>query len=149
MDLPSTHAKKSCTLTVDGVRQLLAGCAGDRPADIRDRAIITLATRTGLRRGGIAGIDLADYQPPQLQLTVTLKDAKGRREASPAASRRRHGCYRAICERGERPRMARLLIAHWTSHRASNGITSTYPVLDTYTHAPDTSHVPFALPRFM
>jgi len=69
--LPSVRARRACTLTVDDVSTLLTACAGDRPADIRDRAIITLATRTGLRRGGIAGIEIADYKPPRL--TVTLK----------------------------------------------------------------------------
>lgn len=69
--LPSAPQKKELNLTTEGAKKLVSACAGEEPADIRDRAIIVLALRTGLRRGGIAGIDLADLAGSKL--VVTLK----------------------------------------------------------------------------
>jgi integrase len=45
-------------LSVDQARAILATCRGDSPADLRDRALLVLGFRTGLRRAGLAGIQL-------------------------------------------------------------------------------------------
>ena len=44
----------------DEVLRLLATAEGDRPADIRDRAILMLLTACGLRAGEVAGLGLDD-----------------------------------------------------------------------------------------
>ncbi|MFH0899429.1 MAG: site-specific integrase [Pseudomonadota bacterium] len=77
--LPVTQERNRRALSHDEARRLVGACSGDRPADLRDRAIITLALRTGCRREGIAQIDAADYQ--RLVLTVNLKG--GRRHTLP------------------------------------------------------------------
>lgn len=47
---------KRDALTVDEVRRMIATCALNRPRDIRDRAIITVGVRTGLRASELAGL---------------------------------------------------------------------------------------------
>jgi site-specific recombinase XerD len=44
----------------DDVQRLLASTSGDRPADIRDHAILMLLAVYGLRRGDVAGLQLDD-----------------------------------------------------------------------------------------
>lgn len=44
----------------DDVQRLLVGSSGDRPADIRDHAILMLLAMYGLRRGEVAGLRLDD-----------------------------------------------------------------------------------------
>jgi site-specific recombinase XerD len=44
----------------DDVQRLLASTSGDRPADIRDHAILMLLAVYGLRRGEVAGLHLDD-----------------------------------------------------------------------------------------
>jgi site-specific recombinase XerD len=44
----------------DDVQRLLASTSGDRPADIRDHAILLLLAVYGLRRGEVAGLHLDD-----------------------------------------------------------------------------------------
>lgn len=41
---------------------MLATCRGMQPVDLRDRAILTLGFRTGMRRSGMAGIQLTDFE---------------------------------------------------------------------------------------
>jgi site-specific recombinase XerD len=72
--LPATRSKIACPLTLDNVRRLIASCDSNRPVDVRDAAILTLALRTGLRRGGIAAIELADLAGSKL--VVILKGGK-------------------------------------------------------------------------
>lgn len=47
-------------LTSEQVEQLLAACEGDSPGRIRDRAIILLLLRLGLRAGDVAGMCITD-----------------------------------------------------------------------------------------
>ena len=53
------------------VQSLLASTCGDRPADIRDQAILMLLALYGLRRGEVAGLQLADLDWAGEQLHVT------------------------------------------------------------------------------
>lgn len=45
-------------LSVDQARAILATCSGDSPRDLRDRALLVLGFRTGLRRFSLAAIQL-------------------------------------------------------------------------------------------
>jgi site-specific recombinase XerD len=47
-------------LTAEEVERLIAACAGVTPGRLRDRAIVLLAVRLGLRAGDIANLRLAD-----------------------------------------------------------------------------------------
>lgn len=53
-------------LTFEEAGKLLATCAGGELVDLRDRALIVLALRTGLRRGGLCALELAGIQPPRI-----------------------------------------------------------------------------------
>lgn len=52
--LRPSQAPPRRALTLDDGRRLVATCSGTSPRDLRDRAIITLALRTGMRREGLA-----------------------------------------------------------------------------------------------
>jgi len=53
-------------LTYEEAQLLLATCAGDEFVDVRDRALIVLALRSGLRRGGLRALELAGVRPPKI-----------------------------------------------------------------------------------
>jgi integrase/recombinase XerD len=54
----------------DDVLRLLAMTEGDRPVDIRDRAILMFFAIYGLRRGEVAGLQLSDFNWEQELLSV-------------------------------------------------------------------------------
>jgi len=57
---PTLPARLPRSLTVDEVEQLLAGCIGDGPGPLRDRAMLELLYSTGARISEAVGIDLDD-----------------------------------------------------------------------------------------
>lgn len=61
-------------LSREQVKKLLATTAKNRPHDLRDRAIIILGVRTGLRRDGMVNLTFADVKSNAL--TVTLKGGR-------------------------------------------------------------------------
>ncbi|MGI9302812.1 MAG: tyrosine-type recombinase/integrase [Gammaproteobacteria bacterium] len=64
-------------LTSAQVERLLAACEGDSPGRIRDRAIILLLLRLGLRAGDVAGMRIADLEWDNASVRVS---GKGRYE---------------------------------------------------------------------
>ena len=54
----------------DDVNRLLAAAQGDRPADIRDRALLMLLAVYGLRAGEVVGLRLEDFDWEREVLTV-------------------------------------------------------------------------------
>ena len=62
-------------LTYEEAQLLLATCDADELVDIRDRALIVLALRSGLRRGGLRALDMAGIKPPKIT-TVNKGGAK-------------------------------------------------------------------------
>lgn len=54
---PRLHRR---ALTVDEVRAVVAACAGDGPADLRDRALLVAGLRTGLRVSELCRVTFAD-----------------------------------------------------------------------------------------
>lgn len=62
IDMPRLYAREDLPVgpTWAQVQQLIASTAGDRPADIRDRAIVLLLALYGLRRGEVARLHLDD-----------------------------------------------------------------------------------------
>lgn len=66
----------------DDVKRLLAATEGDRPADIRDRAILLLLAVYGLRAGDVTRLRLDDLDWERERLTVT-GPKNGRARTSP------------------------------------------------------------------
>lgn len=62
-------------LDIDGVKKILATCAGQDLASVRDRTLITFAARTGLRRGGLCALKIEDIRGRRVKVTL-----KGERE---------------------------------------------------------------------
>ena len=58
-------------LSVDELRRVLAACEGNQPARIRDRAIVLLLARLGLRAGDVAQLRLSeiDWQAGTIHVT--------------------------------------------------------------------------------
>lgn len=53
-------------LSYEEADKLIETCAGGTPQNDRDRALLVLALRTGLRRGGLVALDLAGLRPPKI-----------------------------------------------------------------------------------
>jgi integrase len=53
-------------LTYEEAEKLLDTCSGNTPIHIRDRALIILALRTGLRRGGLHALRIENIRPPKI-----------------------------------------------------------------------------------
>lgn len=53
-------------LTYDEATKLLATCSTDELVDVRDRALIILALRSGLRRGGLRALEFSGIRPPKI-----------------------------------------------------------------------------------
>jgi integrase len=64
---------KGATLT--DLAALARGCAGERPIDLRDQAILALLVTTGARNSSVRLLELADVDP--IRGTVRFRRAKG------------------------------------------------------------------------
>ena len=78
---PALPRRLPRTLTVDEVDQLLAGCPGDDPAALRDRALLELLYSTGARISEAVGIDLDDLDARAR--TVLLRGKGGKQRLVP------------------------------------------------------------------
>lgn len=84
--LSDTKGKTREAFTLDEVKKLIAACQGTTLADVRDRAIVTVFARTGMRRGGHAaddgedhgllGIKFEDIDGHKRTVTIGLKGGK-------------------------------------------------------------------------
>jgi Site-specific recombinase XerD len=68
-------------LTVDEVDQLIAGCSGDEPGALRDRALLELLYSTGARISEAVGIDVDDLDVADR--TVLLRGKGGKQRIVP------------------------------------------------------------------
>jgi integrase/recombinase XerD len=68
-------------LTIDQVDQLLAGCIGDGPAPLRDRALLELLYSTGARISEAVGVDRDDLEVEHR--TVLLRGKGGKQRIVP------------------------------------------------------------------
>ena len=78
---PALPARLPRALTVDEVEQLLAGCIGDGPAALRDRALLELLYSTGARISEAVGIDRDDLDVDGR--TVLLRGKGGKQRIVP------------------------------------------------------------------
>ena len=75
---PATARRLPRTLTVDEVEQLLAGCIGDGPTGLRDRALLELLYSTGARISEAVGIDVDDLDADSRTVLLHGKGGKQR-----------------------------------------------------------------------
>jgi integrase/recombinase XerD len=78
---PAVPLRLPRTLSIDEVEQLLAGCIGDGPAPLRDRALLELLYSTGARISEAVGIDLDDLDVEHR--TVLLRGKGGKQRIVP------------------------------------------------------------------
>ena len=78
---PALPQRLPKALSIDQVEQLLAGCPGDGPAALRDRALLELLYSTGARISEAVGIDVDDLDPRQR--TVLLRGKGGKQRIVP------------------------------------------------------------------
>jgi integrase len=68
-DVDKVKAPKSqprAPLTYEEFDKLFATCASDELVDVRDRALMIMAFRTGLRRGGLCALEFDGIKPPKI-----------------------------------------------------------------------------------
>ncbi len=75
---PAQPLRLPRTLTTDEVEQLLAGCLGDGPVALRDRALLELLYSTGARISEAVGIDVDDLDVDQRVVHLHGKGGKDR-----------------------------------------------------------------------
>jgi len=77
-------AKQALAIPLETMRQILAACSGDRPIEVRDRALLLTAYFGGLRRSEAAGLVVERARRSidgyLLHLGVTKGDVFGRRD---------------------------------------------------------------------
>ena len=78
---PALPKRLPKALSIDQVEQLLAGCPGDGPAALRDRALLELLYSTGARISEAVGLDVDDLDPRQR--TVLLRGKGGKQRIVP------------------------------------------------------------------
>ncbi len=78
---PALPVRLPRALSVDEVEQLLAGCIGDGPGPLRDRALLELLYSTGARISEAVGLDLDDLDVENR--TVLLRGKAGRQRIVP------------------------------------------------------------------
>src|SRR3954469_354784 len=75
---PAQPLRLPRTLTTDEVEQLLAGCVGDGPVGLRDRALLELLYSTGARISEAVGLDIDDLDVDQRVVRLHGKGGKDR-----------------------------------------------------------------------
>ncbi len=65
--------QKRVSLTIEQATALIAACNGTTGHDLRDRGLLLLMLRTGTRRGGVCGAELANLDLRARKLTIELK----------------------------------------------------------------------------
>jgi integrase/recombinase XerD len=78
---PALPARLPRALSVDEVEQLLAGCIGDGPGALRDRALLELLYSTGARISEAVGVDVDDLDAAGR--TVLLRGKGGKQRIVP------------------------------------------------------------------
>jgi integrase/recombinase XerD len=75
---PAQPMRLPRTLSTDEVEQLLAGCVGDGPVALRDRALLELLYSTGARISEAVGLDVDDLDVEQRVVRLHGKGGKDR-----------------------------------------------------------------------
>jgi integrase/recombinase XerD len=75
---PAQPMRLPRTLSTDEVEQLLAGCVGDGPVALRDRALLELLYSTGARISEAVGLDVDDLDVQQRVVRLHGKGGKDR-----------------------------------------------------------------------
>jgi integrase/recombinase XerD len=83
---------KTPEISVEQARTLIASIGGDRPANLRDRAIIATLIYTCARDGAVAGLRLRDFQWDGSQYTLRFMEKGGKERLIPV----RHDLQQAL-----------------------------------------------------
>jgi integrase/recombinase XerD len=75
---PAQPLRLPRSLTIDEVDQLLAGCVGDGPVGLRDRALLELLYSTGARISEAVGLDVDDLDTEHRTVRLSGKGGKDR-----------------------------------------------------------------------
>ncbi len=75
---PALPVRLPRALTIDEVDQLLAGCVGDGPLALRDRALLELLYSTGARISEAVGLDVDDLDTDHRTVRLSGKGGKDR-----------------------------------------------------------------------
>ncbi|HEY0816646.1 MAG TPA: site-specific tyrosine recombinase XerD [Pseudonocardia sp.] len=75
---PALPSRLPRTLSIDDVEQLLAGCVGDGPVALRDRALLELLYSTGARISEAVGLDVDDLDAEQRIVRLHGKGGRDR-----------------------------------------------------------------------
>jgi integrase/recombinase XerD len=75
---PTLPMRLPRTLTTDEVEQLLAGCVGDGPVALRDRALLEVLYSTGARISEAVGLDVDDLDDEERVVRLHGKGGKDR-----------------------------------------------------------------------
>jgi integrase/recombinase XerD len=75
---PALPSRLPRTLSTDDVEQLLAGCVGDGPVALRDRALLELLYSTGARISEAVGLDVDDLDAEQRIVRLHGKGGRDR-----------------------------------------------------------------------
>ena len=112
-------------LSVDELTRLLAACDGDRPARVRDRAMVLLLARLGLRANDVAQLRVSDLDWKEGTIQVT---GKGRYQVRlPLPQAVGEAVLRYLAVRAHVPKTDRVFlttIAPITSLRSGDAVSS-------------------------
>ena len=113
------------SLSADELERLLTACQGERPARVRDRAMVLLLARLGLRAGDLVRLRLADIDWRQGTVQVMGKGRYQVRLPLPQDVGEAVGRYLACRPRGdETDRVFLRTIAPWGPVRSSDAVSS-------------------------
>lgn len=73
--LPKDETKTRAAPTIEAVEKIVEACEGRNPQDVRDRAMVLLMARTGLRIGGVLSIRFDRIKKSEIWVQLKGKDA--------------------------------------------------------------------------
>ena len=91
-----TRLLRGRALDARDLRALFAACNPNRPAGVRDAAMLALLYGCGLRRAEVAGLELADVEADAVAVRVRGKGDRERRVPVPGGARRALSSWLAI-----------------------------------------------------
>lgn len=88
---------RKTALETELLRRVLEPLADDRPADVRDRALLLVGFAGCLRRSELVGLDVADVTVTADGLVLTVRGSKTDQERAGAEVGLAYGSYRPTC----------------------------------------------------
>lgn len=115
---PKSEKKLPITMDADTLNRLLERPA-NKPADIRDHAILELFYSAGLRLSELVSLDVADMHSDDGQLGITGKGAKDRKVMVGGKAQQAIECWLAVREKFAKPSSGEALFLNQQGGRLS------------------------------